>query len=114
MQKINTKRIWIAPNQQKMKIMMLIKHLKKQVNKTIREIRKENWYKDKVLRDWILHLIQKKIIMSLKKTVSAFNSNNIRYESIGDKDKNLLIKEYIDIIRPYLSDIINNYQVQGG
>ena len=50
-----------------MKIMMLIKHLKKQVNKTIREIRKENWYKDKVLRDWILHLIQKKIIMSLKK-----------------------------------------------
>ena len=49
-----------------------------------------------------------------KKTVSAFNSSNIRYESIGDKDKNLLIKEYIDIIRPYLSDIINNYQVQGG
>ena len=40
--KKNTKRIWIAPNQQKMKIMMLIKHLKKQVNKTIREIRKEN------------------------------------------------------------------------
>ena len=49
-----------------------------------------------------------------KKTVSAFNSNNIKYESIGDKDKNLLIKEYIDIIRPYLSDIINNHQAQGG
>ena len=43
-----------------------------------------------------------------KKTVSAFNNNYIQYESIGDKDKNLSIKEYIDIIRPYLSDIINN------
>ena len=49
-----------------------------------------------------------------KKAVSAFNSNNIKYESIEDKDKNLLIKEYIDIIRPYLSDIINNHQAQGG
>ena len=53
--------------------------------------------------------------MNLKKLlVLFFNSNNIKYESIGDKDKNLLIKEYIDIIRPYLSDIINNHQAQGG
>ena len=53
--------------------------------------------------------------MNLKKLlVLFFNSNNIKYESIGDKDKNLLIKEYIDLIRPYLSDIINNHQAQGG
>ena len=48
-----------------------------------------------------------------KKTVSAFNNNYIQYESIGDKDKDLLIKEYIDVIRPYLSDIINNHKTQG-
>ena len=47
------------------------------------------------------------------KTVSAFNNNYIQYESIGDKDKNLSIKEHIDIIRPYLSDIINNHKTQG-
>ena len=46
-------------------------------------------------------------------TVSAVNNNYIQYESIGDKDKNLSIKEYIDIIRPYLSDIINNHKTQG-
>ena len=30
-----------------------------------------------------------------------------------DKDKNLSIKEYIDVIRPYLSGIINNHTSQG-
>ena len=32
---------------------------------------------------------------------------------MGDKDKNLSIREYIDVIRPYLSDIINNHKTQG-
>ena len=29
------------------------------------------------------------------------------------KTKTLSIKEYIDVIRPYLSDIINNHKAQG-
>ena len=45
-------------------------------------------------------------------TNSAFNNNYIQYESMGDKGK-LSIKEYIDVIRPYLSDIINNHKAQG-
>ena len=32
---------------------------------------------------------------------------------MGDKDKSLSIKEYIDVIRPYLSDTINNHKAQG-
>ena len=43
----------------------------------------------------------------------TFNSNYIEYESKGDKDKILLIKEYIDIIRPYLTDTINDHKTQG-
>ena len=48
-------------------------------------------------------------------TNSAFNSNYIQYESMGckDKDKNLLIKEYLDKIKPYLSDMIDNHKAQG-
>ena len=46
-------------------------------------------------------------------TNSAFNSNYIEYESKGDKDKTSSIKEYFNIIRPYLSDIINNHKTQG-
>ena len=48
-----------------------------------------------------------------KNPVSGFNNNYIQYESIGDKDKTLTITEYLDMIRPYLSDIINDHKTQG-
>ena len=38
------------------------------------------------------------------------NGNYIEYESKGDKDKNLAPKEYLNIIRPYLSDMINDHK----
>ena len=44
------------------------------------------------------------------KTKSAFNGNYIEYESNGDKDKNLSAKEYLNMIRPDLSDIINDHK----
>ena len=74
---------------------------------TIREIRKENLDEDKILGDLDFIFDPEKDHHEPKKTVSAFNNNYIQYESMDDKDKNLPIKEYIDLIRPYLSDIIN-------
>ena len=47
------------------------------------------------------------------KTNDAFNSNYIEYESKGDKNKTLSIKEYLNMIRPYLRDIINDHKTQG-
>ena len=46
-------------------------------------------------------------------TKSAFNSNYIQYERRGNKDKILTVNEYLDIIRPYLRDIINDHKTQG-
>ena len=46
-------------------------------------------------------------------TNGAFDNNYIQYESKGNKDKILKISEYLDMIRPYLSDIINNHKTQG-
>ena len=48
-------------------------------------------------------------------TISVFDykNNYIEYVSRGDKDKILSIKEYLDMIRPYLSDIINDYKTHG-
>ena len=43
----------------------------------------------------------------------AFNSSYIQYESRGDKGKNLSIEEYFSMIRPYLSDIINDHKTRG-
>ena len=44
---------------------------------------------------------------------SAFNNNYVKYESNGDKDKILTLKEYLDMIRPYLLDIINYHKNKG-
>ena len=46
-------------------------------------------------------------------TKVAFNDNYIQYERKRDKGKNLSIKKYLDMIRPYLSDIINDHKTQG-
>ena len=47
----------------------------------------------------------------LIKTDSAFNGD-IEYQSKRDKDKDLSPREYFNIIRPYLSDIINNHKTK--
>ena len=41
------------------------------------------------------------------------NDNYIEYESKRDKNKTLSVKEYPNIIRPYLRDVINNHKTQG-
>ena len=46
------------------------------------------------------------------KTKSAFNDNYIEYESKGVKNKNLSPEKYLDLIRPYLSDMINGHKTQ--
>ena len=46
-------------------------------------------------------------------TKGAFNSNYKQYESMEGEDKHLSVGEYLDRIKPYLSDIMNNYKTQG-
>ena len=48
------------------------------------------------------------------KTTSVFDNKNnyIEYESKGDKNKNLTVKKYLRMIRPYLRDTINVYKTQ--
>ena len=40
---------------------------------------------------------------------NAFSSNYTEYKSNGDKDKILSLKDYLNMIRPYLSHTINNH-----
>ena len=47
------------------------------------------------------------------KNNDAFKINYIEYGSKGDKDKLLSIKEYLNMIKPYLSNIINDHKTQG-
>ena len=43
----------------------------------------------------------------------TFNNNYIQYENKGDRGKNLSTKKYLNMIRPYLSDIINDHKTYG-
>ena len=42
--------------------------------------------------------------------LSAFNDNYIEYESNADKNKHLTAKRCLNMIRPYLRDIINDHK----
>ena len=46
------------------------------------------------------------------RTKRDFNGNYIEYESKGDKDKNSSLEKYLDIIIPYLSDMINDHKTR--
>ena len=51
-----------------------------------------------------------------KKTDEGFagrRNNYIEYISEGDNNKNLSPGEYLEIIRPYLNDLINNHKASG-
>ena len=47
------------------------------------------------------------------KIKQAFDDNYIKYESRGDKYNNLSLEEYLNIIRPYLRDMIDNHKALG-
>ena len=44
---------------------------------------------------------------------SSFKNNYKYYESRGDKDENLSVKQYLYKIVPYLSDLINDHKTNG-
>ena len=46
-------------------------------------------------------------------TNSAFDDNYIQYESKGNKNKILTINEYLDMIKPYLNNIIGDHKTLG-
>ena len=39
-----------------------------------------------------------------------WSKNYIEYKSVGDKSKTLSVEEYLNKIRPYLKEIINNFK----
>ena len=47
------------------------------------------------------------------RTSNDSSNNVIEYESNVDEFKILSVKEYLDIIRQYLNDIIHNHKTQG-
>ena len=83
-----------------------------QVKKTkaIRDIKKENVNSDTILRDIKESCMNqiKKDYYKLVRIGDAISRNYIEYESNGDRGKTLFTD--LDMIRQYLSDIINDHK----
>ena len=95
-------------------LIILDKSEKQKKTKAIRNIRKENSNNNKKLRDIrTLYESDKEDYYKPIRIGNAFSSNYIEYESNGDKDKTLFIDDYLDMIRQFLSDIINHHKTQG-
>ena len=93
---------------------------KEKGNKIIENIRnlfslkKENEaIKGKII--WDIKTIFKREEDHYKRTsVNSFwNYNYIKFEINGDRNKNLLVKEYLKEIKPYLKDVISDLQKSG-
>ena len=48
-----------------------------------------------------------------RKIKTGFDDKYIEYESRGDKNKNFSQEDYLDIINPFLRDMINNHKSRG-
>ena len=103
-------------------------------NKPIRDMEEENFNTDKIPKN-IRNLIRLEKDRNIKdrvlrnirilsesdkedydkpiRTGNAFNSNYIEYESNGDKDKTLSVKEYLHETKPHLDNLIDNHKTQG-
>ena len=82
----------------------------KYIRNIFRQEKETKETKDRILRD-IKNLFEHEKEENYYKPVrlSNFWSNNyIEYESNGDRNKTLSVEEYLNKIRPYLKDIINN------
>ena len=79
------------------------------VYRGIRDI--ENSFNGNLLNRVTLNKIDKDYYEPIK-TKNAFNNSYIEYESKGKENKNLSPKEYLNIIRLYLSDMINDHKTQ--
>ena len=77
---------------------------------TIKEIRKGNYDSDRIIRDVRALYESDEDYYEPKDIKGTFNDNYAEHESNGDKDKRLSIEKYLNMIRRYLSDIIDDHK----
>ena len=94
----------------------VLKNIERYFKKLKKDLNKIKIYQYNITSD-ISHLfneITKEDYYEPIEIKSAFDGSYIQYESRGDNDDdNLSLEEYLDIIRPYLRDMINNHKAQG-
>ena len=90
----------------------VLKNIVKYFKKLKEDLNKIKKYQYNITSDirYLFNEISKKDYYKPIEIKSAFEGNYIEYESRGDNDDNLLLEKYLNIIRPYLRDMIDNHK----
>ena len=85
----------------------------KDIRYLFKQKKEDNSIKEKTLRDIRTLFEPEEDYYEPIQICNAFDDNYIEYESNGDKDKTLSIKEYLNEFRLYLNNIINDPKTEG-
>ena len=90
----------------------VLKNIVKYLKKLKEDLSKIKTYQYNTTHDirYLFNEITKEDYYEPVEIKNAFNGNYIEYESRGDNDDNLSLEEYLNIIRLYLRDMINNHK----
>ena len=90
----------------------VLKNIVKYFKKLKEDLSKIKTYQYNITRDidYLFNEITEEGCYEPVEIKSAFDGNYIEYESRGDKDDNSSLEEYLNIIRPYLRDMIDNHK----
>ena len=93
----------------------VLKNIGKYFKKLKEDLNKIKTYQYNITRniDYLFNEIPKEEYYEPIEIKSAFDGDYIKYESRGDNDNNLSLEEYLNIIRPYLGDMIDNHNAHG-
>ena len=95
-----------------MKEKRVLKNMEKYFKKLKEDLNKTKIFHYSITHD-IVHLfneITKENYYEPIEIKSALDNNYIEYESRGDNNDNLSLAEYLDTIKPYLREMIDNYK----
>ena len=90
----------------------MVKNIIKYFKKLKEDLNKIKKYQYNIVSDirYLFNEISKEDYYEPIEIKSAFDGNYIEYESKGDNNDNLLLEQYLNIIRPYSRDMIDNHK----
>ena len=93
---------------------IVLKNIDKYIKNLKEDLEKLQKYQDNVMYglDYLFTELNEEYYYESKEIKSAFDGSYILYESERDKDNKLVIYEYLEKIRPYLKDMIDNYKAK--
>ena len=93
----------------------VLKNIGRYLKKLNNDLKKLNKYHDNIPYglDYLLNEVNEEDYYEPREIKNAFGGGYVLYQSRGDEDNMLVLYEYFNKIKPYLKDVINDYNSKG-